>query len=99
MGLGVNRGLAQLDQRAWNEWAHMRLLAAEKLLLKKEERLTGQARVLEPIAARTEPYPLPRLPNGRLTSVPKANASLLHVRKQLSSVIAQRQGVQARLGR
>jgi len=97
MGLETNRGHAQFDDKAWNEWMRRDLLLSEKSLIKMEKNLIKEERALEPIAARTEPYPLPRLPNGRLISIKKAGITLLNVRKQLSSVLEQRHDNQARL--
>lgn len=74
-----------------------RLLSSEKALLNEEQKLINQQRALEPIAARAEPYPLPRLPNGRLISIKKATATLLSLRTQLSSVVEQRKDTQFKL--
>ncbi|MFA6328185.1 MAG: hypothetical protein WCY41_01950 [Candidatus Micrarchaeia archaeon] len=97
MSLSTNRGYAQLDNGTWNEWMHMKLSSSLDSLIKTEGKLVEKERALAPIAARTEKYPLQRLPNGRFISVTKAKIELSNVRKELSSVIEQRRGVQARL--
>ncbi|MCX6771055.1 MAG: hypothetical protein NTX79_03295 [Candidatus Micrarchaeota archaeon] len=98
-GLSLHSGYAHFDSDAFIEWTRKSLLTTEKELMLKEEKLLRQKQVLESIAARTEPLPLPRLWNGKFTSIKKANVMLQEVRNNLSYVSKQKEFTQRTLQR
>ncbi|MFA5929636.1 MAG: hypothetical protein WC861_02030 [Candidatus Micrarchaeia archaeon] len=99
-----DRGYAELNVQPLGEFVNEQLIASKDSLMKKTERLknkeeclSNEVLELERIAKRTVFYPLPRLPNGQLTSVPKAKARLPLLRRKLSRVLAQERSAQATL--
>jgi hypothetical protein len=93
----IDRGYAMLDTESWNASMQQLLLSTELRFINKEEALRKQESALESIVSRKEKYPTPRLPTGKFTSINKAGAALLEVRKQLLEVAGQRQDMRAKL--